>query len=46
MDLILKGKTAAIAGATRGIGRAIADLLAAEGCNISICARNSAAARD
>ena len=40
MELGLTGKNAAIAGATRGIGRAIADQLAAEGCNVSICARN------
>lgn len=43
MDLNLKGKNAAIAGATRGIGRAIAELLASEGCNVSICARDDAA---
>ena len=43
MDLNLNRKTAAIAGATRGIGRAIAELLAAEGCNVSICARDAEA---
>ena len=43
MDLNLNGKTAVIAGATRGIGRAIAELLAAEGCNVSICARDAEA---
>lgn len=43
MDLMLKGKTAAVAGATRGIGRAIAALLASEGCNVSICARDETA---
>lgn len=40
MDLLLKGKNVAIAGATRGIGRAMAEQFAAEGCNVSICARN------
>ena len=43
MDLNLNGKTAAEAGATRGIGRAMAELLAAEGCNVSLCARDGAA---
>lgn len=40
MDLGLKGKKAIVTGGTRGIGRAIADLLVAEGCDIGICARN------
>jgi 3-oxoacyl-[acyl-carrier protein] reductase len=40
MDLHLKGKNAVILGGTRGIGRAIADTLAAEGVNVAICARN------
>ena len=40
MDLQLKGKNAVILGGTRGIGRAIADTLAAEGANIALCARN------
>lgn len=40
MDLGLKGKTAIVTGGTRGIGRAIADLLADEGCDVAICARN------
>lgn len=41
MDLGLRGKNAVITGATRGIGRAIADTLAAEGVNIAFCARNA-----
>jgi|SRR5579862_4134691 len=40
MDLGLKGKKAIVTGGTRGIGRAIATLLAAEGCDVAICARN------
>lgn len=39
MDLGLKGKVAMITGASRGIGRAIALGLVAEGCRVSICAR-------
>jgi 3-oxoacyl-[acyl-carrier protein] reductase len=41
MDLGLKGKAAIVTGATRGIGRAIADLLAEEGADVAICARNA-----
>lgn len=40
MDLGLSGKNAIITGSTRGIGRAIANLLADEGVNLAICARN------
>lgn len=40
MDLNLKNKNAIIVGGARGIGRAAAELLAAEGANVAICARN------
>lgn len=43
MDLQLIGKRALVTGATRGIGRAIANGLHAEGCSVSICARDAAA---
>jgi len=36
MDLGLKGRNVLITGATRGIGRAIADTFADEGCNVAI----------
>ncbi len=38
MDLGLKGKIALVAGASQGLGRAIALELAQEGCIVSICA--------
>jgi len=45
MDLMLKGKNAVVLGASRGIGRAIALGLAAEGANLALCARGEVALR-
>lgn len=40
MDLALSGSVVLITGASKGIGRATAELLAAEGCDIAINARS------
>ncbi len=39
MDLGLQGKVAIVTGASHGVGRAIASVLASEGCRLSIVAR-------
>lgn len=43
MDLGISGKNALVCGASRGLGRACAEALAAEGCKVALCARASAA---
>ena len=42
MDLELKGKKALITGASQGIGQAIAEVLAKEGCDVILVARSGA----
>lgn len=43
MDLGLKGKVAIVAASSRGLGRAVAEELAAEGASLILCARNGPA---
>lgn len=42
MDLGLRGRTAVVGGATSGLGRASAEALAAEGCNLLLWSRDEA----
>ncbi len=40
MDLKLEGKVAVVTASSTGLGRAVAEALAAEGVNLAICSRN------
>ena len=46
MDLGLTGKAAAVAAASRGLGRAAAHALAAEGCAVALCGRDEGRVRE
>jgi 3-oxoacyl-[acyl-carrier protein] reductase len=46
MDLGIRNRVAMVAAASKGLGRAIAEALAAEGCRLSVCARSIEAWRD
>lgn len=42
MDLELKGKVAIVGGASKGLGRACAEVLAEEGASVAMCSRSQA----
>src|SRR5215208_3604112 len=46
MDLGLKGKAALVAASSRGLGRAVAEELGAEGADLVLCARDESALRE
>src|SRR5207248_9788174 len=46
VDLGLRGRVAIVGGASKGIGRATASMLAAEGCRVALAARGETALSD
>lgn len=46
MDLGLRGRVALVAASSRGLGRAVAEELAAEGAHLVLCARGESALRE
>ena len=46
MDLGIRGKVALVAASSKGLGRASAEALAAEGVDLVLCARGEEALRD
>jgi len=46
VELGLKGRAAAVAAASRGLGRATARALAAEGCGVAVCGRDAERIRE
>lgn len=46
MDLGLRGRVALVAASSRGLGRAVAEELAREGCTLVLCARGGDALRE
>lgn len=43
MDLGIRNRAAVVAASSRGMGRAVAEALAAEGCKVAICSRDAEA---